>query len=141
LLRNAKFEDIEGASAKVEDLTGGLGEVDKDICAFGRGEADELEVDGGGEQALVAADLEEGLAGGQGEVEEAAVGGVEETEAVEARLNLEEGAKLAVDEDSVGTELGDPGVFGVAGGVVEELAGGGEVAVVEDEWDFIFSGG
>ena len=77
----------------------------------------------------------------EGEGEEAAVGGVEEAEAVEARLDLEEGADFAVDEDAVGAELGDPGVFGVAGDVVEELAVGGEVAVVEDEGDFVFAGG
>ena len=75
------------------------------------------------------------------EAEEAAVGGVEEPKAVEARLDLEEGADLAVDEDAVGGELGDPGVVGIAGGGVEELAVGGEVAVVEDEGNFVFAGG
>jgi hypothetical protein len=61
------------------------------------------------------------------------VGDVDDAEAVEAWLDFEEGADLAVDEDAVGGELGDTEVFGVAGGVVEKLAVGGEIAVIEDE--------
>jgi hypothetical protein len=30
-------------------------------------------------------------------------------------------------------------MFGIAGGGVEELAVGGEVAVVEDEWKFVLA--
>src|SRR5206468_4097907 len=114
---------------EVEGLAAGVGEVDEDVGALGGGEAEEFEFCGGGQEALVAADLRESLAVGEGEVEEAAVGGVEEPEAIEARLDLEEGTDLSVDEDAVGAELGDPWVFGIAGGVVEDLAGGGEVAV------------
>ncbi len=69
----------------------------------------------------------------KGQREEAAVGGVEDAEAVEARLDFEVGADLAVDEDGVGVELGDPGAVGVGGDGVEELAVGGEVAIVEGE--------
>ena len=106
-----------------------------------RREDEAVELDGRGEEALVAADLGERLAVGEGEDEEAAVGGVEEAEAIEARLDLEEGSDLSVDEDAVGAELGDPGVLGIAGDGVEELAVGGEVAVVEDEGDFVLAAG
>ncbi len=77
----------------------------------------------------------------RGEAEEAAVGGVEDAEAIEARFDLEVRADLAVDEDAVGSEFGDPGMVGVSGGGVKELAVGCEVAVVEDEGDLVFAGG
>ena len=83
-----------------------------------------LHLDGSGEQALVAADLGERLAIGEGEAGRSGCWlRVEQAEAVEARLDVEEGTDLAVDEDAVGAELGDPRALGVAGDVVEELAG------------------
>jgi hypothetical protein len=123
----------------VDGLAGGVGEVDEKVGALGGGEDEGFDVGGGGEQALVGADLHQWLLIREREDEEAAVGGVEDAEAVEARLDLEEGADLAVDEDAVGGELGDPGVVGVAGGRVEELAVSGEVAIAKNEGDFVFA--
>ncbi len=109
--------------------------------AFGAAQDEALEFDGRGKQALIRADLRQRLAVRERQEEEAAIGGVEEAEAVESRLDLEEGADLSVDEDAVGAELGDPGAFRIAGDVVEELAVGGEVAIVEDEGNFVFAAG
>ncbi len=78
---------------------------------------------------------------GEGQGEESAIGGVEKTESVEARLHLEVGPYLAVDEDKASEELGDPRVFGVAGIGVEELTISGELAVREQERDLVFAGG
>ena len=138
---DAEFEDLEGAVGEVEALAGGVGEVDDQVGALGGGEEEVGERDRGGEQALIGADLLEGLLVGEREGEEVAVGGVEHAETVEAGFHLEEGADLAVDEDGVAVELADPGVFGVVGDGVEELAVGGEVAVVEGEGDLVLAGG
>jgi hypothetical protein len=78
---------------------------------------------------------------GEGQGEEAAVGGVEKTEAVKARLHFEVGPYLAVDEDEASEELRDPRVLGVAGVWIEELAIGGKLAVREQERDLVFAGG
>jgi hypothetical protein len=87
----------------------------------GEAEYDALQIDRRGEEPLVAPNLGQRLAVGEREEEEAAIGGVEETETVEAWLDLEVRTDLAVDEDAVGAELGDPRVLWVAGDVVEDL--------------------
>jgi hypothetical protein len=137
---HAELKDIKSARSEVESLTGGLRKVDEDVSTLGWSEADESDVDGGGEKTLVGSNLNERLAIGEGKVEEAAIGGVDQAETVEAGFDLKVWANFTVDENAVGAELGDPWVFGIAGGVVEELAIGGEVAVIEEQRDFIFSG-
>ena len=138
---DTEFQDLDGAVDEVNLLTGCLREVDQEICAFSWGDKKVGHLDGRREQPLIAADLMEWLAIGEGQVEEAAVGGVEEAEAVEARLDFEEGAHLAIEEDAAAAELGYPGVFGVAGVGIVELAVGGELAVVDQKRNFVFAGG
>ncbi len=58
----AELEDVEGAGAKVEGLAGELAEVDEDVGAFGAAEDEAVDLDGRGEEALVAADLGQRLA-------------------------------------------------------------------------------
>ncbi len=67
--------------------------------------------------------------------------GVEQAEAIETRLDLEVRADLAVDENAVCTELGNPGAFGVAGDIVEDLTVGAEVAIAEDQRHLVFAAG
>ncbi len=125
----------------MKSFTGGFAEVDEDVGALGWCQGEELLLHRCWEEALIAADLNQGLVIVEGEAEEAAVGRVEDAEAVEARFDLEVGAYLSVDEDAVGSEFGDPGMFGISGGGVKELAVGREVAVVEDEGDLVLAGG
>src|ERR1700679_3243614 len=95
-------------------LAGGLREVDEKVGALGGGEVEAGELNRRGKQSLVGADLVEGLVIGEGQGEEAAIGGVEKTEAVEARLDFEVRPYFAVDEDEASEELGHPGVVGIA---------------------------
>jgi hypothetical protein len=125
----------------VDRLASEVGEVDQDVRAFSGGQGEELLLRRCWEQALVAAYLKHGLVVVEGEAEEAAVGGVEDAEAVEARFDLEVRANFAVDEDAVGSEFGDPGMIWVSGGCVKELAVGREVAVVEGEGNLVLAGG
>ena len=83
----------------------------------------------------------EGLPAGERQGEEAAVGGVEETEAVEARLYFDVGPYLAIFQDAASEELSKP--KGVRGrrSWVEELAVGGELAVVEQQRNLVFARG
>ena len=76
-----------------------------------RAEDEAVHLDGRGEQALIGADDVEGVAVGEGEREEAGVGGVDDAEAVGARLDVEEGLDLAVDEHGVAEELLRPGTL------------------------------
>src|SRR6202041_1605613 len=96
---------------------------------------------GSGEQTLIAANLNERLVIGKIQVEETAVRDVDDAEAVEERLGLEEWANFAVDEDAVGVELRHPRVLGIVGRGGIELTVGGEVAIVEDERVLGFTGG
>ena len=140
----AELQDVKRAGAEMEGLAGGLAEIDEDVGAFGAAEDEALEFDGGSEETLVGADLEEGLNGsagtGKGKKEEAAVGGVKEAEAIETWLDFKEGADFSVDENAVCGELWDPRTLRVAGDIVEELTVCCEVAVVEDERNLILAG-
>ena len=122
-------------------LTGRLAEVDEDVGSLGWARTIVFHLDCGRKEALVGADLGKRLLVGKREKEEAAVRGIEGAEAVEAWLDLEVRTNLAVDEEAIGGELRDPRVIGITGGGVEELAVGGEVAVVEDEGYFVLTGG
>jgi len=125
----------------MQGLACGSGEIEEQISAFGGGETDTPDFDGSGEQTLIAADLDERLVIGKIQVEEAAVRYVDDAEAIEARLGLEEWANFAVDEDAVGVELRHPRVLGIVRRGVIELAVGGEVAIVEDERELVSTGG
>ena len=126
-----------------EGFAFGAGEVDDDVEAFGGGDEEVVEFKRCGEEAAVGADLLEGwdvegvvgdLAGGVGveeaQVIEARVGGVEDAEAVLARLDLEERHDFAVDAVHVAIELLDPD--GMFFGTVDDL-GVVEGAVVMEE--------
>ncbi len=136
---DAKLHD--GAAIVVEDdlFSGGGGEIEDKVGAFGGGEGDALEFDGRGEQALVGADLLEGLSVGEREMEEAGVGAINDAEAIEARLDFEIGENFAVDEEGVAKDFGGPGRFGIAGDGIVELAVEIEDAVVEDEGNFVLA--
>jgi hypothetical protein len=141
LICYSELENVECSGTEVDGLAGEVGEVDEEVGAFGGGQGEEFLLCRCGEEALVAADLNHWLMIVESQAEEAAIGGVKDAKAVESRLNFEIRANFTVDEDAVGSEFGDPRVIGVSGGGVEELAVGGEVAVVEDEGDLIFAGG
>ncbi len=99
----------------MQGLACGSGEVDEQVGALGWGEGDLLCFNGSGEQALIAADLDEGLVIVRDRLKKRLLATLTDAEAVEARFDLEVGADFSVDEDAVGVELGDPGVFGIAG--------------------------
>jgi hypothetical protein len=139
-LGDAELEDLDGTVDEVKVLPGGVGEVDQQVGALSGGEFQSFYLDWRGEQALIDADLVEGLPVSEGQGEEAAVGGVKDAEAVEARLNHEVRPYLAVKEDTGAAELGNPGVFGIARLGVEELTVGGELAVVDLKRNLVFAG-
>src|SRR5271170_3379643 len=124
----------------MEVLAGGLRKVDEEVGALGGGKVEAGEFNWRGKQSLIGAYLVKGLVIGEGQGEEAAIGGVEKTEAVGARLHFEVGPYFAVDQDEASEELGDPGVLGIAGIRIEKLTIGGELAVGEYERDLVFAG-
>ncbi len=138
---HAELKDVEGSGAEVDRLTGEVSEVDQEIGAFGWGEGEELLLGRCWKQALIAADLSHGLVVVEGEAEEAAVGGVEDAEAIEARFDLEVRTDFAVDEDTVRSKFRNPRMIRISGGGVKELAVGCEVTVVKDEGNLVFAGG
>jgi hypothetical protein len=71
----------------------------------------------------------------------AGVGGVDQANAVEARLDFKIGEDGAVGEDDVAVNFWNPGRFGVARIWVVELAVGVEEAVGNGERDFVFASG
>jgi len=114
------------------------GEVDDQVGALGRDHQQPVavlggEVDRGGQQAALVADLPHGHAGEVAEVEdqEARLAAVEHPEAVAPAFDLLVGPGAAVHDERVSEELGIPDRWGVrvgdvgAGLVVEECAGVG----------------
>ncbi|TLD12853.1 uncharacterized protein PgNI_02843 [Pyricularia grisea] len=99
-----------GQVQEVDGLAGVLGKVKDDLVALGVGDVDVGDLLGGLEETGVGRDDLEGdlgaagADGGKVQGEGARDGGVEEAEAVLARLDVQEGPGLAVDVDHVSPE-------------------------------------
>ncbi len=133
----AEFEDVEGVAHQTHGGSGEWREVNDDVGALGGGEGEKLRGRGGFEQALVVGDDLERGAIGKAEAIEAAVGAVHNPKAVLAGLDLVIREQLAVGEDGVAEDFGNPGTGGVVGDGIDELAIAREQAVRDEQWDFI----
>ena len=111
---DTEFEDFDGPVNKMNVLSDGLGEVNEQVGTLCRGELEGGQYDRCGEEALIGSYLVEGLPIGERQGEEAAVGGVEHSKAVDPRLDFEVGPDFAIEEDAASAELRYPWVFGVA---------------------------
>jgi hypothetical protein len=102
-----------------EPAAGELAEVDEHVCPLGRREHQPLHRHRLVPHPALGADLPETRATDV-EAEDPRVAAVEDPQAVHARLHLEEGPHLAVDEHDVAEVLADPGGAGnVARGIEE----------------------
>ena len=76
---------------------------------------------GDGQQTLIGADLKELLLVRQRQVEEAAIGGIQNAEAIAARFDVEIREQLAVDQHGFTEGFGYPGHIGHAGDRIVQL--------------------
>ena len=122
-------------------LTAAVAEVDDDIGALAGREHQILQRDGSGQQALVGADLMELEPIAQGEAVEAGVGGIQDAEAILARLDFKIRKQLAVDQNGVTEDFRNPGRMRITGYRIIKLAVGRDEPVEDGERDFIFTAG
>ena len=81
------------------------------------------------------------LTAAQTELEEAGVGGIEHPESVKTRLYFEVRKELAVGEDRVAVDFGDPRRVGIRGGRIHELPFEIEDAIAKHEGYLVLAGG
>ena len=81
------------------------------------------------------------LAAAQSELKEAGVGGIDEPESVKTGLYLEVREELAVGEDRVAIDFGDPRRVRIRGGRIHELRVQVENAIAKHDRYLVLAGG
>src|SRR5580704_14216229 len=106
MLAYAKLHHVEAVVLEDDLPSGRSGKVDDQIGAFARGKNHALEFHRGRQEALIGADLVEGLTVRHGQMKEAAVGGIQCAEAVLAGLDFEIRKELSVYQQGIPENLG-----------------------------------